>query len=118
MMDEGSADIVVSVHLNKFPQTQYFGAQTFYPPNSPESQKLAGIIQKKLIEIVDPNNKREAMLKKEPIIILKDAKTTTTIVECGFLSNPEEEKLLGTKEYQDKLALAIKEGIVKYFEEK
>lgn len=118
MMDEGGADIVVSVHLNKFPQTQYFGAQTFYPPNSPESQKLAGCIQQKLKEAVDPNNKREAMVKKEPIIILKEFKTTTAIVECGFLSNQEEEKLLATKEYQDKLTLGIKEGIMKYFEGK
>ncbi len=118
MMDEGGADIVVSVHLNKFPDTKYFGAQTFYPPNSPESQKLAVSIQGKLKEIVDPNNKRAALVKKDPIIILYENKTTTSIVECGFLSNQEEEKLLGTKEHQEKLAKAIKEGISKYFEGK
>lgn len=118
MMDEGGADIVVSVHLNKFPETKYFGAQTFYPPNSPESQKLAASIQGKLKEIVDPDNKRSSLVKKDPIIILYEHKTTTSIVECGFLSNPEEEKLLGTKEHQEKLARAIKEGINKYFEGK
>ncbi|MCX7710209.1 MAG: N-acetylmuramoyl-L-alanine amidase [Clostridia bacterium] len=118
MMDEDGANIVVSIHLNKFPQTQYFGAQTFFPPNSPESQKLAHNIQMAIRETVDPSNKREALVKKEPIIILKDSKTTTAIVECGFLSNPEEEKKLGDAEYQGKLATAIKDGINKYFEGK
>jgi N-acetylmuramoyl-L-alanine amidase len=118
MMDESGADIVVSVHLNKFPQTQYFGAQTFFPPNSPESQRLAIEIQKSIRENVDPDNKREALVKKEPIIILRDCKTTTSIVECGFLSNPEEEKKLAAAEYQERLAAAIKGGIDKYFEVK
>ncbi|MCX7921064.1 MAG: N-acetylmuramoyl-L-alanine amidase [Clostridia bacterium] len=118
LMDEAGANIVVSVHLNKFPQTQYFGAQTFFPPNSPESQKLAMSIQKAIRQSVDPENKREANLKKEPIIILKDCKTTTAIVECGFLSNPDEEKKLVTKEYQEKVAIAIKDGIKQYFEKK
>jgi N-acetylmuramoyl-L-alanine amidase len=116
MMDEGGATIVVSIHMNKFPQTQYFGAQTFFPPKSPESQKLAVSIQKSMKEIVDPNNAREALQKKEEIIILKDSKTTTAIVECGFLSNPDEEKLIGMKDYQEKLASAISAGIKKYFE--
>ena len=115
IMDESGADIVVSIHLNKFPETQYYGAQTFFPPDSAESQKLAISIQKALREMVDPNNKREALVKKEPIIILKNLKTTTVIVECGFLSNPDEEKKLGTDEYQEKLAQAIKEGIKNYF---
>ncbi|MEN2776142.1 N-acetylmuramoyl-L-alanine amidase CwlD [Acetivibrio clariflavus] len=116
IMDESGAELVVSIHLNKFPQEQYYGAQVFYPPNSPESKTAAELIQKSLKEIVDPENKRVAMLKKAEIIILKNLKTPTVIVECGFLSNPQEEKKLATVEYQDKLALAIKEGIMKYYE--
>ena len=115
IMDEAGADIVVSIHLNKFPQARYSGAQTFFPPNSPESQKLAMALQKSLREKVNPENKRESLVKKEPIIILKDYKTTTAIVECGFLSNREEEKKLATEEYQYSLAEAIKDGIVNYF---
>lgn len=118
LMDEGGGHIVVSIHLNKFPQTQYYGAQAFFPPNSPESHKLAHNIQTSIRESVDPGNKREALVKKEPIIILKDNKTTTAIVECGFLSNAEEEKKLASAEYQQKLAAAIKDGIHKYFENK
>ena len=118
MMDESAADIIVSIHMNKLDEnkdSKWFGAQTFYPPNSPEGQKLAVSIQSALKELVDPNNKREALLKKEPIIIFKDVKKIIAIVEGGFLSNPDEEKRIATKEYQDKLAIAIKEGINRYF---
>lgn len=118
MMDEAGANIVVSIHMNKFPQTQYFGAQTFFPPGSPESQRLAASIQKALREEVDPGNQRESLVKKEPIIILRDYKTTTAIVECGFLSNQDEEKKISSSEYRQKLANAIKNGIVNYFNTK
>ena len=113
MMDENNG-INVSIHLNKFTKPQYFGAQTFFASNSDESKNLAMSIQNKLREIVDKNNTREALLKKEPIIILKNVKNPTVIVECGFLSNEDEEKKLASPEYQDKLALAISEGIKSY----
>lgn len=115
IMDESGADIVVSIHLNAFPDAKYYGAQTFYPPNSNESLKLANDIQKFLRDEVDPKNKRQPQLKEDPIVILKNLVTPTTIVECGFLSNPDEEKKLGTDEYQSKIATAITDGINQYF---
>lgn len=116
IMDESGADLVVSIHLNKFGQSKYYGAQVFFPPNSPESKLAAECIQNSLKENVDPSNKRVAMLKKAEIIILKNLKTPTVIVECGFLSNEQEEQKLASVEYQDKLAVAIKEGILRYYE--
>lgn len=117
IMDNSGADIVVSIHLNKFPQTQYFGAQTFYPPDSPESKRLAETIQKSLVEIVDQKNKRKALVKnsKPTILILSNIKTTTVIVECGFLSNSEEEIKLQDDKHIEKIAVAIKDGIDNYF---
>jgi N-acetylmuramoyl-L-alanine amidase len=115
IMDESGADIVVSIHLNGFPEAKYYGAQTFYPPNSEKSLKLANSLQNSLRELVDPGNKRQPQEKKDPIVILKDLVTPTAIVECGFLSNAEEEKKLGTEEYQAKLAGAIVDGIKNYF---
>lgn len=115
MMDESGANIVVSIHLNKFPETQYSGAQAFYPPESPESLRLAGLLQKSIREKVDPQNQRQALVKKDQIIILRDLKTTTAIVECGFLSNEQEEKKLGSEEYQTLLAAGIANGIMSYF---
>jgi N-acetylmuramoyl-L-alanine amidase len=115
IMDNSGADIVVSIHLNSFTESQYFGAQTFYPPNSPESLKLANSLQKTLKAQLDTENKRAPQEKKDPIVILTDLKTPTTIVECGFLSNAQEERKLGTDEYQTKVAEAIKAGIDEYF---
>ncbi len=114
IMDNSGANIVVSIHANSFPQTQYYGAQTFYPENSPESKKLAECIQKSMRENVDKSNKREPQLK-QPIVIIKDLKTPTAIVECGFLSNAAEEQKLATDEYQTTVAQAIKKGIDSYF---
>ncbi len=115
IMDNSGADIVVSIHLNKFAQTKYHGAQVFFPPNSPDSQKLANEIQSSIRLNVDNANERVALVKKDPIIILKNLKTTTVVVECGFLSNIDEEKKLGTEDYQKKLAAAIKGGVDNYF---
>ncbi len=115
VIDESGADIALSVHLNKFPQTKYHGAQTFFPPNSPDSQKLANEIQNSIKLNVDNSNDRAALVKKEQIMILKNTKTPTVIVECGFLSNADEERLLGSEEYQNKIALAIKSGIDNYY---
>lgn len=117
IMDESEADMVVSIHMNKFPQSQYHGAQTFFPKNSEESKRLAQCIQRSLRDMVDPENKREALVKDTEILILKNIKKPTVIVECGFLSNAEEEQKLSTQEYQEKLAAAIKEGIKKYYGE-
>ena len=115
MMDEGGADIVVSIHLNKFTQEKQKGAQVFFAKNSKSSEKLAICLQDMIKSQIDSANKREAIEKKEEIIILKNLKTTTAIVECGFLSNKEEEQKLADKAYQEKLAKSIKDGIDKYF---
>ena len=115
IMDTSGAHIVVSMHMNSFPETKYYGAQTFYPPDSPDSLKLAASIQTSMREMLDKNNKRQPQVQKDPFVILVDLKTPTIIVECGFLSNAEEEKKLGTDEYQSKVAAAVKDGIDKYF---
>lgn len=115
MMDNSNADIVISIHLNSFSDSQYHGAQTFYTKESLSSKKLAVSLQTALREILEPENDREALLKSEEIIITKNCKVTTSIVECGFLSNQEEEKKLIDVEYQEKIAKAIKAGIDNYF---
>ena len=114
MGNESSADIFVSIHLNKIPQSQYWGWQTFYKKESAEGQKLASSIQNSLNESIQKENKRVAS-KIENVYIIKHVEIPTTIVECGFLSNPEVEQLLLTDEYQNKLAWGIYTGIMDYF---
>ena len=114
--NESSADIFVSIHLNKIPQQQYDGWQTFYNAKSTEGQKLAVSIQNNLNDAIQKENNRIAK-SIDNIYIIKHIEIPTTIVECGFLSNPEEEKLLLEDEYQNKLAWGIYNGIVDYFYE-
>ncbi len=114
--NESSADIFVSIHLNKIPQQQYYGWQTFYKPNDEKSIKLAKLIQTNLNESIQKENKRVSM-KLNTVYIMKHVEIPITIVECGFLSNPEEEQQLLTYEYQDKLAWGIYNGIIDYFYE-
>ena len=112
--NESSADIFVSMHLNKIPQNQYWGWQTFYKNGDEKSQKLALSIQNGLNESIKKENKR-VPLKIENVYIIKNVEIPTAIVECGFLSNVEEEQLLQQEEYQDKLAWGIYMGIMNYF---
>lgn len=115
IIDESNADIAVSIHMNGFKDTQYKGAQTFFPPSSVDSERLAKSIQNTMVSAIDPDNKRVALLKKERIMIFKNLKVPTALIECGFLSNSEEEAKLKTLEYQEKVAKAIKMGIDGYF---
>ena len=112
--NESSADIFVSIHLNKIPQQQYDGWQTFYKAGSENGQKLAVSIQNNLNKAIQKENNRVAKTI-DNIYIIKHVEIPIAIVECGFLSNPEEEKLLLQDEYQNKLAWGIYNGIIDYF---
>lgn len=112
--NEAQADIFVSIHLNKIPQTQYWGWQTFFKEGNEESTKLARSLQNGLNEAVQKENKRES-LKIENVYIIEHVEIPIAIVECGFLSNEEEKALLQTEEYQNKLAWGIYVGIMDYF---
>lgn len=112
--NESSADIFVSIHLNKIPQQQYWGWQCFYKSGNEESINLAKKIQESLNESIQKENKRVAM-KLDTVYIMKHVEIPISIVECGFLSNPDEEKQLLDDEYQNKLAWGIYTGINQYF---
>ena len=112
--NESSADIFVSIHLNKIPQSQYDGWQTFYKEGSEDGARLAKTIQENLNKTIQKENNRLAKTI-DKIYIIKHVEIPTTIVECGFLSNPDEEKLLLEDEYQNKLAWGIYNGIIDYF---
>lgn len=115
--EKTGADAFVSIHMNKFSQSKYKGAQVFCAPGSEESKALGEIMQASLIKNADPNNTRE-FKEGNSIYILKDAKVPSVLIECGFLSNPDEAKLLMSDSYQQKVAWAILMGLTEYFAEK
>lgn len=113
--DKSDADIFVSIHMNKFPESKYSGAQVFYSSDE-ESKRLGEAIQDSMKTILNPNNNRVAKKAEDSIYILKKSSVPSVIVECGFLSNPEEEQLLKSRDYQEKVAWSVYSGIIDYFD--
>ncbi|MBP1925073.1 N-acetylmuramoyl-L-alanine amidase [Sedimentibacter acidaminivorans] len=115
-INNSNADLAISIHLNSFPQKQYYGAHVFYKKNCETSKIAAEMLQDNLKEILDKDNNRVPQAKKD-IRIMDNSTIPTILIECGFLSNNEEEKKLITDDYQEKIAWAIYTGLVKYFNE-
>ncbi len=114
VLNSSQGDIFVSIHMNKFSDPQYSGAQVFSSDNGDDSKQLGSAIQTSLKNNIDNSNTRAAKSNERNVYILKNAKVPAVLVECGFLSNPDELKLLTEDEYQKKLAEAIYKGIEEY----
>ena len=114
-LSEGG-DILVSIHQNSFTQPSVHGAQTFYNSKSEEGKALAKSIQKSIKEVADLDNRREAKSNTN-YYVLKATNIPAVIIECGFLTNPEEEKKLNSESYQNQMALGIYLGILRYYEQ-
>lgn len=114
IIEESGADAFISIHLNAFTQKQYYGAQTFYPQGQEDSKLLSKFIQDELRRVTDKSNDRE-IKPRDDIYLLKDNKIPSVLIECGFLSNEKEAKLLKDEKYQEKIAWSIYAGIQKYF---
>lgn len=109
---ENKPDVVLSVHMNKCPYPSRRGGQVFYRKDSENGKLLAQSVQESL------NGLEESTRDFSPLtgdyFILNCSETPSVIIECGFLSNAEDEKLLTDEEYQDKLAYSIFKGLVGY----
>ncbi len=115
LINKSGSDLVISVHLNYFPQKQYYGAHVFYQKNNEAITKAAAeTIQESMKNILDKSNTRVPQLKKG-IKIMDDAKVPVVLIECGFLSNNDEERKLISDDYQEKTAWAIYAGLLKHF---
>ena len=103
--------IVVSLHMNSFPLTSSRGAQTFYKKGNEQGKILADSIQKQLSTTIE---KTGVNGKVGDYYIVNCTDIPSVLIECGFLSNPEEEILLQNKDYQDKVCYKILCGIVAF----
>lgn len=109
---EGGAEILVSLHANSFPDPGQFGAQTFFPPKAPESQRLALLIQEELVRL-QPENYREALPAN--YYILLNSPRPAALVEVGFITNSADRARLTDGAAKDRLAEAIAGAIQRYF---
>lgn len=107
--------IFLCIHQNNFTDPKYFGGQMFYNNNNPQNRTLAQIMQNKFAQL-QPGNGREIKLTGEELFLLKSNKNPSLMIECGFLSNPEEEQKLSTWEYQQKVAFTIYGGVMEFID--
>lgn len=115
LINKSGSDLVISVHLNYFPQKQYYGAHVFYQKNNEAITKAAAeTIQESMKNILDKSNSRVPQ-PKNGIKIMDDTKVPVILIECGFLSNNDEERKLISDDYQEKTAWAIYAGLLKHF---
>ncbi|MCY9659347.1 N-acetylmuramoyl-L-alanine amidase CwlD [Paenibacillus chondroitinus] len=114
MINEKNADMFLSVHLNSIPSPKWKGAQTFYYTNNPNNSNLAALIQLELKRNLE-NTDRVAKPADKTVYLLKTLKIPSALVEVGFLSNPDEARLLADEKYQKMVAAAIYQGVLRFY---
>lgn len=105
MVNNEENAILVSIHQNTFSDSRYYGAQVFYGPKG-ESQALAKSVQASFCQTINPGSNRE-IKKADGIYLMQHIDCTGVLIECGFLSNPQENTKLQQKEYQQKINCVI-----------
>jgi N-acetylmuramoyl-L-alanine amidase len=114
VINESNADLFVSIHMNAMNDNRWRGSQTFYYPSHEANKALGEALQKNLTDVLKNTHRKAKPIKS--LYLLKKAEITGALIECGFLSNPEEEQLLSTPAYQEKVALAIYLGLLDFWE--
>ena len=107
--------LTVSIHQNSYPDSSVSGPQVFYYTQSKEGERLAACIQNCMNEQLAPKAPKSHK-GNDSYYILRRSASVTVIVECGFLTNPDEEAKLQDGAYQDKTACAIRDGILDYLD--
>ena len=114
LMRKSPDAIFISVHQNKFEDTSQHGTQVFYSGNNEKSKVLAEAIQTSITSAVQPENGRVVKKSGSEIYLLYHAEIPSVLVECGFISNPDDVKKLKDESYRMKLAILIADGLLKY----
>ena len=109
-------DLFVGIHMNAFPQQKYSGLTVYYSDQTPISRQAAEKLRTDVIALLQPQNDRE-IKSGNGIYLLNRASYPAILVECGFLSNPQECDLLSSEEYRQKLSLVIYYSIASFLEE-
>lgn len=112
IIESANPDVVVSLHMNSFPVSSSRGAQVFYAEGNESGKALGESVQNALHEEIDY---AKSVAKVGDFYVLNCTEKAGILVECGFLSNAEEEVLLQDEDYQEKFCYALLYGILTYF---
>lgn len=110
LINEIKPKLAVSIHQNSYETADVKGAQVFYYKDSQEGEEMAKKIQKSLTGLSGEHNR--PIKANDTYFMLKRTKVPTLIVECGFLSNPEEASMLSDDGYQEKMSKTVADGIM------
>ncbi|WP_434749275.1 N-acetylmuramoyl-L-alanine amidase CwlD [Paenibacillus amylolyticus] len=111
-IEDKQADLFISIHMNSVPSNRWSGAQVFYTTNHPDNEGLANLLQAEIIRNLE-NTDRIAKTVST-VYLLQALKIPSALVEVGFLSHPEEARMLADEAYQRKVAASIYNGILRY----
>ncbi len=112
--EENQGAPLISIHMNKFPQSRYHGLQVYYSVNDKSSQALADAIQASVKSGLQPDNGRSVKPATSAIFLLHKTASPAVLVECGFLSNEEEARRLEDPQYRASLCLLIGTAYAKW----
>lgn len=113
-VNETENAILLSIHQNTYPDSRYSGAVVFYA-GTDGSMELAQILQNNLISCLNPGSRRQCK-KADSVYLLQNVQRCAILIECGFLSNPEEEAKLRSSTYQQKLCCVITSSLTEFLE--
>lgn len=116
IMGEKENCIFISIHQNEYSTAQPHGTQVFYAPKVSGSDVLAEYLQSAVQQYVQQDNKRVIKAGTSSAFLLYHAVRPAVIVECGFMSNPQDLENLKDEDYQQRLAFAMAAGILNYCE--
>lgn len=111
--NERDADLFISLHVNRYPSSDCFGAQTFFAPASEEGRRLASLIQEELLKIYPPNY-RQAL--PGDFLVLRNTHMPAALVEIGFVTSPVDRQLMAQDDYREQVAAAVVEACIRFVE--
>lgn len=114
LVNDTDNPVLISVHLNSYPNENCKGAQVFYSNNNPMGEMFGNLMQNALKEGLNDGNKRLAKKTDKGIYILNNVNCPAILVECGFMTNFSEAKRLLQDYYQRRLAVCITGGYVRF----
>lgn len=115
IVNQTPGGILISIHQNQFRQPQYSGTQVFFSSAFDEAEELAESIRQSVARSLQPENQRQIKPSGSSIFLLYKAQRPSVLVECGFLSNPEELQKLKTQQYDTELCYAILRSVLEYY---
>lgn len=114
IINNSNADLFLSIHMNSFSNSKSNGLHVFYARNHPETVALAEQISEKICSLTGAEI-HEVKTASDTLYLMKSPQPAALLIECGFISNPDEEQKLITDEYQSKIAFAIADAVFDYY---